>query len=133
MPSVFTRIIEGELPGRFVHRDERCVAFLSINPLRPGHVLVVPRVEVEHWVDLDAEEWLHLNQVAQRLGRALQRAYDPVKVGVILAGMEVPHVHIHLVPIDHERDLNFANADPDPSPADLDRAAETIRTALDGG
>ena len=133
MPSVFTRIIEGELPGRFVHRDERCVAFLSINPLRPGHVLVVPRVEVEHWVDLDAEEWLHLNQVAQRVGRALQRAYDPVKVGVILAGMEVPHVHIHLVPIDHERDLNFANADPDPSPADLDWAAETIRTALDGG
>jgi histidine triad (HIT) family protein len=132
MPSVFTRIIDGELPGRFVHRDERCVAFLSINPLKPGHVLVVPRVEVEHWVDLDAEVWLHLNQVAQRLGQALQRAYDPVKVGVILAGMEVPHVHIHLVPIDHERDLNFANADPNPSPEALDLAAETIRTALDG-
>jgi histidine triad (HIT) family protein len=130
MPSVFTRIIEGELPGRFVHRDERCVAFLSINPLRPGHVLVVPRLEVEHWVDLEAEVWLHLNQVAQRLGQALQRAYQPVKVGVILAGMEVPHVHIHLVPIDHERDLNFANANPDPAPEDLDRAAEAIRTAL---
>jgi histidine triad (HIT) family protein len=132
MASVFTRIIDGDLPGRFVHRDERCVAFLSINPLRPGHLLVVPRVEVEHWVDLDADEWLHLNQVAQRLGQALQRAYDPVKVGVILAGMEVPHVHIHLVPIDHERDLNFANADPDPSPEDLDHAADTIRQALDG-
>jgi histidine triad (HIT) family protein len=132
MASVFTRIIDGDLPGRFVHRDERCVAFLSINPLRPGHLLVVPRVEVEHWVDLDADEWVHLNQVAQRLGQALQRAYDPVKVGVILAGMEVPHVHIHLVPIDHERDLNFANADPDPSPEDLDHAADTIRQALDG-
>ncbi len=131
MPSVFTRIIEGDLPGRFVYRDDRCVAFLSINPLRPGHVLVVPRVEVDHWIDLDADEWHHLTRVSQRLAVALQRAYQPTKVGMMLAGLEVPHVHIHLVPIDGVHDLDFGNADPDPDLEELDRAAETVRAAID--
>lgn len=131
MPTVFTRIIEGDLPGRFVYRDDRCVAFLSINPLRPGHLLVVPRVEVDHWIDLDADEWHHLTRVAQRLAVALQHAYKPAKVGMMLAGLEVPHVHIHLVPIDGVHDLDFGNADPDPDPADLDEAAETVRAAID--
>jgi histidine triad (HIT) family protein len=131
MATVFTRIIEGDLPGRFVHRDARCVAFLSINPLRPGHVLVVPRVEVDHWVDLQIEEWQHLTQVAQRLATALRHAYEPAKVGMLLAGLEVPHVHIHLVPIDSERDLDFSKADPSPDPAELDAAAQIIRSALD--
>ena len=131
MPSVFTRIIEGDLPGRFVYRDDRCVAFLSINPLRPGHVLVVPRVEVDHWIYLDADEWHHLTRVSQRLAGALQRAYQPTKVGMMLAGLEVPHVHIHLVPIDGVHDLDFGNADPDPHPQELDRAAETVRAAID--
>jgi histidine triad (HIT) family protein len=131
MPSVFTRIINGELPGRFVHRDDRCVAFLSINPLRPGHLLVVPRVEVDHWIDLDPDEWHHLTSVAQRLAVALHRAYEPTRVGMMLAGLEVPHVHIHVVPIDDVHDLDFGNADPNPDPADLDAAAETVRAAVD--
>jgi histidine triad (HIT) family protein len=130
MPTVFTKIIQGELPGRFVWRDEQCVAFLSIAPLRPGHVLVVPRAEVEHWVDLDAELWAHLGRVSQTMGAALERAYNPAKVGLMLAGLEVPHVHIHLVPIDGVNDLDFANADTDPDAADLDAAADSIRTAL---
>jgi histidine triad (HIT) family protein len=131
MPSVFTRIIEGDLPGRFVYRDDRCVAFLSINPLRPGHVLVVPRVEVGHWIDLDADEWHHVTRVSQRLAVALQHAYQPTKIGMMLAGLEVPHVHIHLVPIDGLHDLDFGNADPDPDPEELDRAAATVRAAID--
>ena len=130
MASVFTRIIDGELPGRFVWRDDRCVAFLSINPLRPGHVLVVPRDEVEHWLDLDAGLLDHLMHVSQKIGRALQQAYQPQKVGLMLAGLEVPHVHIHLVPIDGVNDLDFANAQTDPDPAALDEAAEKIRLAL---
>lgn len=130
MPSVFTRIITGELPGRFVHHDDRCVAFLSINPLRPGHVLVVPRAEVDHWIDLEPDEWRHLTTAAQRLAVALQHAYAPTRVGMMLAGLEVPHVHIHLVPIDGVHDLDFGNADPDPDPADLDAAAERIRAAI---
>jgi histidine triad (HIT) family protein len=128
--SVFTRIIDGELPGRFVYSDERCVAFLSINPIRTGHVLVVPRTEVEHWIDLPAQEWTHLSDVARHVGRALQRAYSPVKVGAVLAGLEVPHVHVHLIPIERMEDLDFRNAVKDPDPVGLDEAAETIRRAL---
>lgn len=130
MATIFTKIIEGELPGRFVWRDNVCVAFLSINPLAPGHVLVVPRVEVEHWIDLEAAAWGHLTAVSQLIGEALQAAYNPAKVGLMLAGLEVPHVHVHLVPIDDVHDLDFANADPDPDPAALDEAAEKIRSAL---
>lgn len=132
MPSVFTRIIDGELPGRFVWRDDRCVAFLSINPLRPGHVLVVPRDEVEHWLDLDTGLLDHLMHVSQKIGGALQEAYQPEKVGLMLAGLEVPHVHIHLVPIDGVNDLDFANAETDPDAAALDEAAQTVRGALRG-
>ena len=130
MPTIFTKIIEGELPGRFVWRDDQCVAFLSINPLRPGHVLVVPIVEVEHWIDLDPSTWAHLMSVSRTIGAALQSAYNPEKVGLMLAGLEVPHVHVHLVPINGVHDLDFANADTDPAPAALDEAAETIRTAV---
>lgn len=130
MPTIFTRIIDGELPGRFVYSDDRCAAFLSINPLRPGHVLVVPRMEVEHWIDLPPGEWEHLTVVAQRLGHALQQAYQPAKVALMLAGLEVPHVHIHLVPIHAVHDLDFDNADPDPDADDLDAAAATVRAAV---
>jgi histidine triad (HIT) family protein len=128
--TVFSRIITGEIPARFVYTDDRCVAFLSINPLRAGHTLVVPRTEVEHWIDLDPADWQHLTQVAQRLGAALQAAYQPAKIGMMLAGLEVPHVHIHLVPIDGLHDLDFGNADPDPDPAELDAAADKIRAAI---
>ena len=133
MATIFTRIIDGELPGRFVWRDDVCVAFLSINPLRTGHVLVVPRAEVEHWIDLDPATWTHLTTVSRTIGAALQDAYGPAKVGLMLAGLEVPHVHIHLVPIDGVHDLDFANADTNPDPAALDEAAETIRLALRSG
>lgn len=131
MPSVFTRIIEGELPARFVFRDDRCVAFLSANPLKPGHTLVVPRDEIAHWIDLDMGTWEHLTRVAKAIGAAMQRAYQPGKVGLMLAGLEVPHVHVHLVPIDDVHDLDFANADPDPDAQMMDAEAETLRTALE--
>jgi histidine triad (HIT) family protein len=130
MPSVFTRIIQGELPGRFVWRDEVCVAFLSIAPLRPGHALVVPIAEVDHWIDLEPHDVAHLTQVAHAIGKAQQQAFSPARVGLIIAGMEVPHTHLHVIPIDREADLNFANADPDPDAAALDDAAERLRAAL---
>lgn len=130
MATVFTKIIDGGLPGRFVWRDDRCVALLSINPLADGHVLVVPRAEVDHWVDLEPGLWAHLGAVSQQVGAALQRAYRPAKVGLMLAGLEVPHAHLHVVPINDVHDLDFANADPDPDPEGLDQAAERIRGAL---
>lgn len=131
MPTLFTRIIEGEIPGRFVHTDDRCVAFLTIAPLRPGHTLVVPRVEVDHWVDLDPDLAAHLFRVAQRIGRAQVDAFAPERVGMIIAGMEVPHTHLHVVPIRHEGDLDFASADHAASPEALDAAAAALRSALE--
>lgn len=130
MPSIFTRIINGELPGRFVWKDDQVVAFLSINPLRPGHTLVVPRAEVEHWVDLPAATSDHLFRVASIIGKAINAEFKPTKVGMTLIGLEVPHVHVHLVPIDQPSHMDFKNADTKPEPAALDAAAERIRTAL---
>ena len=130
MATLFTMIINGELPGRFVWRDDRVVAFLTIAPLKPGHVLVVPIEEVDHWIDLDAGLLAHLMQVSQTIGRAVDRAFEPEKVGMMIAGLEVPHVHVHIVPMSGVRDLDFANADPDPLPESLDDAAEKIKTAL---
>ena len=130
MPTVFTKIIDGDLPARFVHRDDRCVAFLSIAPLQPGHTLVVPIVEVDHWIDLDADLMAHCTLVAQRIARAQQAAFSPVKVGLMLAGLEVPHTHLHVVPIRGVHDLDFANADTEADPAALDAAAEALRAAL---
>ena len=131
MPTIFTRIINGELPGRFVHRDDRAVAFLSINPLQQGHTLVVPVDEVDHWIDLEPSLAQHLMAVAQKVGTAIQRGFNPARVGLMVLGMEVPHVHLHVVPMNAESDLHFENAARNPDPADLDRAAEIIRRELE--
>lgn len=130
MASIFTRIIRGELPGRFVWKDEQAVALLTINPLRPGHTLVVPRQEVDHWLDLSPDLTQHLTRVAQQVGQAIQRGFRPTKVGLIIAGLEVPHVHLHLFPVHDLRDFDFSRADKDPKPAAMDAAAQAIRTAL---
>lgn len=130
MATLFTRIIRGELPGRFVWRDAHCVAFLTIAPLRPGHTLVVPIREVDHWLELEPAEAAHLMSVAQKVGQAVQAAFSPVKVGLMIAGLEVPHVHLHLVPIHELRDLDFARAEKSPVPAAMDEAAARLRAAL---
>ena len=130
MPSIFTRIITGEIPARFVWTDDVCVAFLDVRPLAHGHVLVVPRVEVDQWTDLDAATAAHLMTVAHRIGQAQKTLLDPARVGLMIAGFEVPHVHVHLIPIDAIADLDFSKADPNPKPEDLDASAERIRAAL---
>ncbi len=130
MTTIFTRIIAGEIPGTFVHRDDRCVAFMSINPLAPGHVLVVPNEEVDHWVDASPELMGHLFDVSGRIGRALERAYDCARVGMIIAGYEVPHTHIHVVPTNDMSEFNFANAAASVDRAELEGHAARIVAAL---
>jgi histidine triad (HIT) family protein len=130
VPSLFTKIIRGEVPGRFVWRDERAVGFLTIAPLRPGHTLVVPIEEIDHWLDVPPELMQHLTWVAQKIGQAVQRTFRPEKVGLMIAGLEVRHVHLHLVPIHSLGDLDFAKADTKATPAALDAAAERVRAAL---
>ncbi len=130
MPTIFTKIIDGDIPGKFVWKDDRAVAFLSINPMTPGHTLVVPRAEVDHWIDLDPALAAHLMQVAQWVGRAQRAAFDPRRIGVLVVGDEVPHVHLHIVPINSPAELSFATADAAPDPAALDAAADRIRAEL---
>ncbi len=130
MASIFSRIIAGEMPAHFVWQDHSCVAFLAREPLRPGHTLVVPRVEVDHWIDLDDETLATLMRVGRTIARAQQAAYRPTKVGLLIAGLEVPHVHIHVSPIDGMRDMDFANAAPYPGDEVLATEAERIRAAL---
>ncbi len=130
MPSIFTRIIDGDLPGRFVWRDPLAVGFLSINPLQQGHTLVVPVEEVDHWLDLEPGLAQYLMSVAQTIGKAVQTGFQPVRVGLMIAGLEVPHVHLHVVPLNTVHDLDFANAARNPDPASLDQAAEIIRHEL---
>ena len=133
MATVFSRIIDGDLPGTFVWRDDDSVAFLSINPVQPGHLLIVPRAEVDHWIDLETPLACHLMAVAQTLARAVQRVYEPLKVGLLIAGLEVPHTHLHVIPIMHgEADLHLDRASvatPDALEAEAVRIRATLREA----
>ena len=130
MPTIFTRIIDGELPGTFVWRDERAVAFMSINPLAHGHVLVVPTAEVDHWIDLDPALAGHLFDVARVIGTAQAAAFRCARVGLIVAGYEVPHTHVHVIPTNSMSQLNFANAAASVEAAELESAAEAIKAQL---
>jgi len=110
MPTLFTKIIDGELPAEFVWKDDGCVAFLSIQPLSPGHTLVVPRVEIDEWIDCPGELRDELMRVAQQVGRAIKTAFDPARVGLIIAGFEVPHLHLHVFGVDGLGDFDFRQA-----------------------
>jgi histidine triad (HIT) family protein len=128
--TVFSRIIEGDLPGRFVWSDERCVAFLSIAPLRSGHTLVVPREEVDQWTDADDDLLAHLLTVGKQIGTVQRGAFDAPRSGVVIAGFEVPHLHVHVFPAWGMTDFDFALAQTDPDPDEMDAAAEMLRRAL---
>ena len=130
MTTLFTKIIDGDLPGRFVYRDDVCVAFLTIAPICPGHTLVVPRLEIDHWVDLPDEVAGHLAIVARKIGAAQMAAFNAERISLIIAGLEVPHTHLHVLPITSEADIDFRKADSSVDPAELDRSANALRTAL---
>ena len=129
MASVFTMIMEGKIPGNFVWKDERAVAFLTIQPIRQGHVLVVPREEIDQWSDLPLDLAAHLMQVSHKIANALKVAYPATRVGLMIAGLEVPHTHIHLVPMDSMDDLSFAFAKNAEAEV-LKQTAEKIRGVL---
>lgn len=127
--SVFSMIIDGQIPGRFAWADDTCVVFATIEPICDGHLLVVPRKEVARYTDLDSETWMHLADVARIIGQAGERAYEDSRAMLIVAGLEVPHVHIHVVPAYKEGDLSFANAKA-ASDEELDNAVKRMREAL---
>ncbi|MEM7339875.1 MAG: HIT family protein [Actinomycetota bacterium] len=130
MASIFSRIIAGEIPGRIVWDDEHCVVMVDIRPLRPGHCLVIPKAEIDHWIDVGADLAAHLMGVAHAVGVAQAAAFPCERIGLLIAGYEVPHTHVHVMPTDSMADFDFRNADPSADAADLDRVADLLRSTL---
>ena len=130
MATIFTRIIDGQIPGTFVWRDDQCVAFMSINPIERGHVLVVPIAEVDHWIECSPELAARLFAVAHQIGKAQQAAFGCERVGVVVAGYEVPHTHVHVIPTFDISGVSFARAAASVDRADVEAAAEAIRVQL---
>jgi histidine triad (HIT) family protein len=130
MPTIFTKIINREIPGHIVAEDDRFVAFLDIMPLVLGHTLVVPKKEVDYIYDLDDEDLKAINVFAKRVGAAVRKAVPCKRIGIAVIGLEVPHAHIHLVPMNSADDLNFTRAKLKPTQEELAGVAEKIRKAL---
>ena len=130
MPTLFTRIIRGEIPGHFVYKDEICVAFLTINPIAIGHTLVVPIEEIDEWIDLPATTSSHLLVVAKRIGLAQKQLYNCNRVGMIIAGFEIPHCHLHVIPANTMADLSFEHAAAHVDPERLSEQAEHLAAVL---
>ena len=129
---MFTKIINGEIPGRFVYRDDTVAAFLTIEPVAYGHTLVVPVEEVDRWTDIEPGLWAHLNEVAQRVGQAVIEVFGSERAGYLIAGFEVPHAHIHVFPANDMSGYSLANAmaADETDPAKMDEAAGKLREAL---
>jgi histidine triad (HIT) family protein len=131
MATIFTQIINGDIPGRIVWSDDQVAAFLTIAPLTAGHTLVVPRDEVDDWTQLPASLAAHLMTVSHRIGAALKQAYSSPRVGLVIAGFEVPHAHVHVFPASDMADFDFARADDSVPAAELDAHHQRILAALD--
>jgi len=128
--TLFTKIINGEIPGRFVWREPDVVAFLSIGPLAPGHTLVVPVEEVDRWTDASPEILAKAMIVAQRIGKVQVDVFGSERAGLLVAGYEIDHLHVHVWPSNSMKDYDFAAVDDNPDPAELDSNAEKIREGL---
>lgn len=130
MATIFTKIINGEIPGTFVHQDEKCVAFLDVAPMTEGHVIVVPREEISHWINADQDLLDHLMAVARNIGRAQKEALDCDRIGLMVVGYEVPHLHIHVLATNSMDDFDISDRAPMQTPEQLEGPAEKIRQAL---
>ncbi|MFV8319408.1 HIT family protein [Mycobacterium sp. 23] len=130
MASIFTKIINREIPGRFVYEDDDVVAFLTIEPMTQGHTLVVPRAEIDQWQNVDPPAFARVMEVSQLIGKAVTKAFSADRAGVIIAGLEVPHLHVHVFPARNLSDFGFAHVDRNPSPESLDEAQAKIKAAL---
>lgn len=125
--TIFSRIINGEIPCYKIAEDDRFFAFLDINPVNWGHTLVVPKEETDYIFDIDNDQLSAISLFAKRVAIAIKKAMPCRKVGVTVLGLEVPHAHIHLVPLKAEGDMNFAKKISDPDPEKMKQIAEAIR------
>ncbi|WP_250029615.1 HIT family protein [Paractinoplanes maris] len=130
MATIFSQIINGDIPGRFIWTDDRVAAFLTIAPLTAGHTLVVPREEIDDWTQLPAELLGHVMAVSHRVGAALKVAYSAPRVGLVVAGFEVPHAHVHVFPAWEMADFDFSRVDSDVPGERLDEDQKRILDVL---
>lgn len=130
MSTLFTKIINGEIPGKFVWKDDDVVAFLSIGPLADGHTLVVPREEVDRWTDAPAELWQKVTAVAQIIGKVQVEVFGAPRAGMIIAGFEVDHLHLHVWPASSEAEFDFKRAEHNPDPERMENSARQLRAGL---
>ena len=122
--------MNGDIPARMLFEDETCVSFLDVRPLAPGHALVVPREEIDQWTDLSPATSTHLMAVPHRIGQAQKAVFAPARIGLMIAGFEVPHAHVHVVPMNSMAQLDFVNADESPDQDLLDQHLAALQEAL---
>lgn len=127
MDSIFTKIVKGEIPSYKVAENETCYAFLDINPLTKGHTLVIPKKQVDYLFDLDEESYVELHLFARKVAKAVGKAIPSIRVAEAVIGLDVPHAHIHLIPINSEADVDFRKERVKLTPEEFVQVAESIR------
>ncbi len=130
MSTIFSKIIDGESPAHVVAETTEFLAFLDINPLTMGHVLVIPKKEIDYIFDMDEESYFGLTLFAKIVAAGIKQAFPCIKVGMAVIGLEVPHAHIHLIPMNYVEDMNFSKPKLNPSQEALEEAAQKIKAAL---
>jgi histidine triad (HIT) family protein len=130
MPTIFTRIIKGEIPCHKIAETENCFAFLDIQPLAKGHTLVIPKTETDYIFSLDDKLFTELQLFSKTIARAIEKAVPCKRIGVAVIGLEVPHAHIHLIPINSVSDINFAQPKLKLPAEEMEKIAQAIRQAL---
>ncbi len=130
MATIFTKIINGELPGQIIWQDDKCAAFLDISPLTYGHTLVVPREEIDMWTDVPEELNAHVYTVASRIGAAQVKGLGAIRAGLIIQGYEIPHAHMHVFPTQSVADFDMSNIIRNPDEQQMNAAATTLRATL---
>lgn len=126
METIFTKIVNGEIPSYKIYEDDLYYAFLDISPLKKGHTLVIPKAQIDYIFDLDDSLFAGLHIAAKKVAKAIKETFKCDKVGVVVLGLEVPHAHIHLIPLESEQDINFSNPKLKLSPAEMKDIAAQI-------
>ena len=130
MPSIFSKIVSGDIPAFKVAEDENYVSFLDVFPLAEGHVLVIPKKETDYIFDIASDEYLQLFKFAQKVAKAMGKVIDCKRIGVAVIGLEVPHAHIHLVPLNHVSDINFERPKLKFPDSEMKEIADLIKSAI---
>lgn len=130
MPSIFTKIVRKEIPSYKVHENDRFYAFLDINPLKKGHTLVIPKNEIDYIFDLESDDYQNLWSFAKVVANSMSKVIDCKRISIVVMGLEVPHAHIHLIPLDNMNDINFNQPKLDLSSEEMQQIADKIRSAI---